>query len=97
MQNFINYFGKTNRTQNAIYVPAGDGKVSFVDGDITAVVTETLLIKNNGTKVSNNMNTKNMILFVTKHYHIVKQWKFFLMFLVEEYLMQTLQKMSGKQ
>jgi hypothetical protein len=82
MQNFINYFGKTIRTQNAIYVPAGDGKVSFVDGDITAVVTEILLIKNNGTKVSNN---------------IVKQQKFFLMFLVEEYLMQTVQKMSAKQ
>ena len=31
MQNFINFFGQTIRTQNAIYLPVGDGKVSFVD------------------------------------------------------------------
>ena len=51
MQNFINFFGQTIRTQNAIYLPAGDGKVSFVDvRDIAAVATEILLTKNNGTK-----------------------------------------------
>jgi uncharacterized protein YbjT (DUF2867 family) len=51
MQNFINFFGQTIRTQNAIYLPAGDGKVSFVDvRDIAAVATEILLAKNNGTK-----------------------------------------------
>jgi uncharacterized protein YbjT (DUF2867 family) len=51
MQNFINYFGETIRTQNAIYHPAGDGKVSFVDvRDIAAVATEILLAKNNEIK-----------------------------------------------
>jgi len=51
MQNFINFIGQTIKTQNAIYLPAGDGKVSFVDvRDIAAVATEILLSKSNGTK-----------------------------------------------
>ena len=51
MQNFINFFGQTIKTQNAIYIPAGDGKVSFVDvRDIAAIATEILSAKNNGTK-----------------------------------------------
>lgn len=51
MQNFINYFGEIIRTQNAIYHPAGDGKVSFVDvRDIAAVATEILSAKNNEIK-----------------------------------------------
>ena len=51
MQNFINFFGQTIRTQNAFYLPAGEGKVSFVDvRDIAAVATEILLAKDNGTK-----------------------------------------------
>jgi uncharacterized protein YbjT (DUF2867 family) len=51
MQNFINFFGQTIKTQNAIYLPAGDGKVSFVDvRDIAAVATEILLAKNNESK-----------------------------------------------
>jgi uncharacterized protein YbjT (DUF2867 family) len=51
MQNFINFFGQTIKTQNAIYLPAGDGKVSFVDvRDIAAVATEILLAKSNGNK-----------------------------------------------
>lgn len=51
MQNFINFFGQTIKTQNAIYLPVGDGKVSFVDvRDIAAVATEILLAKNNGSK-----------------------------------------------
>ncbi len=38
MQNFINFFGQTIKTQNAFYLPAGEGKVSFVDvRDIAAV------------------------------------------------------------
>ncbi len=46
MQNFMNYFGQTIKTQNAFYLPAGDGKVSFVDvRDIAAVATEILLSK----------------------------------------------------
>jgi uncharacterized protein YbjT (DUF2867 family) len=50
MQNFVTYYGQTIRTQNAFYLPAGDGKVSFVDvRDIAAVAAEILLYKNNGT------------------------------------------------
>src|SRR5918912_2377844 len=44
MQNFVNYFGQTIRTQNAFYLPAGDGKVSFVDArDIAAVSVQALI------------------------------------------------------
>ena len=51
MQNFINFFGQTIKAQSAIYLPAGDGKVSYVDvRDIAAVAAEILLAKNNGTK-----------------------------------------------
>ena len=43
MQNFVNYFGQTIRIQNAFYLPAGDGKVSFVDArDIAAVTVQAL-------------------------------------------------------
>ena len=43
MQNFVNYFGHTIRTHNAFYLPAGDGKVSFVDArDIAAVSVQAL-------------------------------------------------------
>lgn len=40
MQNFVNFFGHTIKTQNAFYLPAGDGKVS--------VAVEVLLTENNG-------------------------------------------------
>jgi uncharacterized protein YbjT (DUF2867 family) len=43
MQNFVNYFSQTIRTHNAFYLPAGDGKVSFVDArDIAAVSVQAL-------------------------------------------------------
>ena len=43
MQNFINFFGQTIKNQNAFYLPAGDGKVSFVDvRDIAAVAVKIL-------------------------------------------------------
>ena len=43
MQNFVNYFGQTIRDQNAFYLPAGDGNVSFVDArDIAAVYVQAL-------------------------------------------------------
>ncbi len=49
MQNFVNYFGHTIKTQNAFYIPAGNGKVSFVDvRDIAAVAVKILLTENNG-------------------------------------------------
>src|SRR5215831_659401 len=51
MQNFINYFGETIKAQNAIYLPAGDGKVSFIDvRDIAAIATKILLANNDGSR-----------------------------------------------
>jgi uncharacterized protein YbjT (DUF2867 family) len=56
MQNFINFFGQTIKNQNAFYLPAGDGKVSFVDvRDIAAVVAK-LLTKNNGNRGQQHEN-----------------------------------------
>ncbi|HZC50369.1 MAG TPA: SDR family oxidoreductase [Nitrososphaeraceae archaeon] len=43
MQNFVNYLGHTIKTQNAFYLPAGDGKVSFIDArDVAAVSVQAL-------------------------------------------------------
>ncbi len=47
MQNFVNFFGHTIKTQNAFYIPAGDGKVSFVDVRDIAVVATEILTKSN--------------------------------------------------
>jgi uncharacterized protein YbjT (DUF2867 family) len=59
MQNFVNFFGQTIRTQNAFYLPVGDGKVSFVDArDIAAVATKILLAKHNGTKINEQYENK---------------------------------------
>ena len=58
---FYKFFWPTIKTQNAFYLPVGDGKVSLVDvRDIASVATKILLTKNNGTKTINNMRTKNM-------------------------------------
>jgi uncharacterized protein YbjT (DUF2867 family) len=47
MQNFVNYLGQTIRNQNAFYLPAGDGKVSFIDArDIAAVAVQALTSDN---------------------------------------------------
>jgi uncharacterized protein YbjT (DUF2867 family) len=49
MQNFVTQFGRTIRTQNAFYVPAGDAKMSFVDArDIGATAARILTNNNNG-------------------------------------------------
>lgn len=43
MQNFISFFGQTIKNQNAFYLPAGDGKISFVDvRDIAGIAVELL-------------------------------------------------------
>jgi uncharacterized protein YbjT (DUF2867 family) len=43
MRNFVNYLGRTIKTQNAFYLLAGDGKVSFVYArDIAAVSVQPL-------------------------------------------------------
>lgn len=79
MQNFINFFGQTIKNQNAIYHPAGDGKVGFVDvRDIAAVATKILLAKNNGNKSNQEHEYKKYGITGNEAYHIVKQQKFFL-------------------
>jgi uncharacterized protein YbjT (DUF2867 family) len=47
VQNFVNYFGQTIRTQNAFHLPAGDGKVSFIDARDIAAVSVQILTSNN--------------------------------------------------
>ena len=48
MQNFVNYYGYNIKAQNAIYLPVGEGKVSFVDArDIAAVAAKLLLSEDN--------------------------------------------------
>ena len=48
MQNFVNYYGYNIKAQNAIYLPAGEGKVSFVDArDIAALAAKLLLSEDN--------------------------------------------------
>jgi uncharacterized protein YbjT (DUF2867 family) len=43
MQNFVNFFSQSIKEQGAFYLPAGDGKVSFVDvRDIASVAVEAL-------------------------------------------------------
>ena len=43
MQNFVNFFSPTIKTNNAFYIPGGDAKVSFVDvRDIVAVADKVL-------------------------------------------------------
>jgi uncharacterized protein YbjT (DUF2867 family) len=47
MQNFINFFGQTIKNQNAFYLPARDGKVSFIDVRDIASVAVKILLSNN--------------------------------------------------
>ena len=43
IQNFVNFFGNSIKSKGAFYVPAGDGKLSFVDvRDIAAVGVKVL-------------------------------------------------------
>lgn len=43
MQNYANFFGQSIKTQNAFYLPMGDGKVSHIDTrDIASVATTAL-------------------------------------------------------
>jgi uncharacterized protein YbjT (DUF2867 family) len=49
MQNFVNWYGPTIRSNNAFYLPAGNPKVSFVDvRDIAAVAVKVLTDDGNG-------------------------------------------------
>jgi uncharacterized protein YbjT (DUF2867 family) len=54
MQNFVNYYGLTIKNENAFYLPAGDGKISFVDArDIAAVAVR--VITENGSQHENKV------------------------------------------
>ena len=47
MQNFANFYSPMIKSQGALYAPAGDGKVSFVDvRDIAAVAVQALINDN---------------------------------------------------
>ena len=47
MQNFVTQFGHTIKTQNTIFAPAGNSKMSFIDvRDIAAMAT--MILNNNG-------------------------------------------------
>ena len=44
MQNFVNVFGNSIRSQDAFYAPVGNGKISFVDvRDVAAVAVKVLI------------------------------------------------------
>jgi uncharacterized protein YbjT (DUF2867 family) len=46
MQNFIVFFSHTIKSQGSFYIPAGDGKVSFLDSRDNALVAAKLLTAN---------------------------------------------------
>ena len=49
MQNFVNFFSQSIKEQGAFYLPAEDGKVSFVDvRDIASVAVQVLTKNNDG-------------------------------------------------
>lgn len=49
MQNFANFFSQSIKEQGAFYLPAGDGRVSFVDvRDIASVAVQALTNNNDG-------------------------------------------------
>jgi uncharacterized protein YbjT (DUF2867 family) len=47
MQNFVTQFGHTIRTQNALYVPAADAKMSFIDARDISITATAILTNNN--------------------------------------------------
>jgi uncharacterized protein YbjT (DUF2867 family) len=55
MQNLVNYFGYSIKTQSAIFLPAGEGKVSFVDVRDVAAVATKLLMREHGTRYDNKV------------------------------------------
>ena len=62
MQNFITFFSQTIKEQGAFYVPADDGKVSFVDvRDIAGVAVQALLNESNHGRKAYNITGPNAI------------------------------------
>jgi uncharacterized protein YbjT (DUF2867 family) len=80
MQNFVTFFGKTIREQNAYYLPTEEGKVSLVDVRDIASAAVTIL-SGNYTQYEN----KGMVLPDKRHYLTVRQLKSFLRNSVEKY------------
>ena len=85
MQNLVTQFGHTIRTQNAFYVPAGDGKMSFVDTRDIATIAARMLTNNGNGGEANNIIIRHMILLAKTHYHIDKWQISFLMKSVRKY------------
>jgi uncharacterized protein YbjT (DUF2867 family) len=56
MQNFIVFFSHTIKSQGSLYIPAGDGKVSFVDARQIALVAAKLLISDGPDHVDKTYN-----------------------------------------
>ena len=83
MRNFVNYLGRIIKTQNAFYLPAVDGKVSFVDArDIAAVSVQVLTSDNRRIGKAYTITGKKQSL-------MDRQLKSFLRKLVKEYPIQT--------
>jgi uncharacterized protein YbjT (DUF2867 family) len=61
MQNFVNYYGYNIKAQNAIYLPAGEGKVSFVDARDIAAVAAKLLLSENNNRITQHENKAYVI------------------------------------
>nr|MDQ3984431.1 SDR family oxidoreductase [Thermoproteota archaeon] len=62
MQNFVTFFSQTIKEQGAFYVPADDGKVSFVDvRDIAGVAVQALLNESNHGRKAYNITGPNAI------------------------------------
>jgi uncharacterized protein YbjT (DUF2867 family) len=56
MQNFIVFFSHTIKSQGSFYIPAGDGKVSFVDVRDSALVAAKLLTVNDSQHMDKTYN-----------------------------------------
>lgn len=56
MQNFVNYYGYNIKAQNAIYLPAGEGKVSFIDARDVAAVSAKVLLSGNNNRITEHEN-----------------------------------------
>jgi uncharacterized protein YbjT (DUF2867 family) len=61
MQSFANFFPQKIKDQSTFYLPAGDGKVSFVDvRDIAAIAVEVLINNNNNDDGRHNGKAYNI-------------------------------------
>lgn len=56
MQNFVNYYGYNIKAQNAIYLPAGEGKFSFIDARDVAAVSAKVLLSGNNNRITEHEN-----------------------------------------